>query len=228
MVAANETVLNATIVLVPIRSFDDAKSRLAESLDPLARRALMCAMAETVVAAAHELPVWVVTDDAEVTTWAQAAGAATLGVAVNGLNPAITVAAAAAAEAGAARMIIAHADLPYASDLRVVTGTGVAIAPDRHRDGSNVMSLPTNSGFRFAYGPGSFAKHRAEALRLGLEFNEIEAADLAYDVDSPADLPSYLCDQALDRSPIVPISPSTPIAPNAPIAPVSPNRPLTV
>ena len=192
----NHSASNDTIVLVPIRSFDDAKSRLAESLDRQTRRALMREMAEVVVAAAHDLPVWVVTDDDEVAVWAQELGALTYAVGVNGLNPAITVAAAAAASAGASRIIIAHADLPFAADLRVVTGTGVAVAPDRYRDGSNVMSLPTNTGFTFAYGPGSFAKHRAESARLGLEFTEVNDPSLAWDVDSPADLPSHLTNPA--------------------------------
>ncbi len=198
--ALNEPATNSTIVLVPIRSFDDAKSRLASSLDPHARRALIRRMAETVVAAAHDLPVWVVTDDDEVADWAQALGTLTCAVGESGLNPAVTVAAAAAAAAGASRIIIAHADLPFASDLRVVTGTGVALAPDRHRDGSNVISLPTNTGFTFSYGPGSFAKHRAESARLGLDFTEIDDASLAWDVDSPADLPSHLINLARDHA----------------------------
>lgn len=188
-----------TIVLVPIRSFDGAKSRLAVALDPQARGALIRRMAETVAAAAHDLPVWVVTDDDEVADWARTLGALSCAVGVSGLNPAVTVAAAAAADAGASRIIIAHADLPYAADLRVVTGAGVALAPDRRRDGSNVMSLPTNSGFVFAYGPGSFAKHRAEAARLGLDFTEIDDASLAWDVDSPADLPAQLINPERDH-----------------------------
>ena len=200
--ALSEPATDQTIVLVPIRSFDGAKSRLAASLDPQARKALMRQMAETVVAAAHGLPVWVVTDDDEVANWARTLGTSSCAVGVSGLNPAITVAAAAAADAGASRIIIAHADLPNASDLRVVTGPGVAIAPDRHRDGSNVMSLPTNTGFAFAYGPGSFAKHRAESARLGLDFTEIDDASLAWDVDSPADLVSRLINPAHDHAPI--------------------------
>lgn len=195
-----EAATNGTIVLVPIRSFDDAKSRLAESLDPQARRVLMRRMAETVLAAAHDLPVWVVTDDDEVVQWAQELHVRTQSVGVSGLNPAITAAAAAAASAGAARILIAHADLPYASDLRVVSGSGVVIAPDRRRDGTNVMSLPTDTGFKFAYGPGSFAKHRAEAARLGLDFCEVDDASLAWDVDSPADLPSNFVQSTHDAS----------------------------
>ncbi len=196
-----EPATSGTIVLVPVRSFDNAKSRLAHSLDPQARRALIRRMAETVVAAAHDLPVWVVTDDDEVADWAQALGSVSCAVGVSGLNPAVTAAAAAAADTGASRIIVAHADLPYATDLRVVDGTGVALAPDRHRDGSNVMSLPTNTGFVFSYGPGSFARHRAESARLGLDFTEIYDASLAWDVDNPADLPSNLFNPAPDHAP---------------------------
>lgn len=191
-----------TIVLVPIRSFDGAKRRLASSLGPQARRALIRGMAETVVAAAHDLPVWVVTDDDEVADWARARNVLSCAVGVSGLNPAVTAAAAAAADAGATRIIIAHADLPYALDLRVVTGPGVALAPDRQRDGSNVMSLPTNTGFVFAYGPGSFAAHRNEAARLGLDFREIDDASLAWDVDSPADLPTQPISPAREHRPL--------------------------
>ena len=37
-----------------------------------------------------------------------------------------------------------------------------------------------------------FERHRVEAARLGLDFTEIDDASLAWDVDSPADLPSHL------------------------------------
>ena len=35
--------------------------------------------------------------------------------------------------------------------------------PDRYGNGTNVLALPTDAGFQFSYGPGSFARHRAEA-----------------------------------------------------------------
>ncbi|MEC8069218.1 MAG: 2-phospho-L-lactate guanylyltransferase, partial [Actinomycetota bacterium] len=86
------------------------------------------------------------------------------------------------------RVIIAHADLPLADDLRVVDGPGLAIAPDQARDGSNVLSIPLTSGFTFHYGPGSFAAHCAEAERLGLEITVVDDPSLALDVDDPGDL----------------------------------------
>ena len=45
----------------------------------------------------------------------------------------------------------------------VVGDEGVLIVPDRWNDGTNVIAVPADSGFRFAYGPGSFGRHAAEA-----------------------------------------------------------------
>ena len=48
--------------------------------------------------------------------------------------------------------------------------------------------VPTGVGFRFAYGPGSFAAHVAEAERLGVAWRSLLDPDLAWDVDDPEDL----------------------------------------
>jgi 2-phospho-L-lactate guanylyltransferase len=51
-----------------------------------------------------------------------------------------------------------------------------------------VLSVPIGVPFRFAYGPGSFVRHVAEAERLGLDVRVVRDPDLAFDVDVPADL----------------------------------------
>lgn len=177
-------------VVIPLRSFDDAKTRLAGVLSAADRRRLAMAMAERVLRAARSLPVYVVSDDPDVLRWAGRLGATGIAPDVAGLNESITVAVSqiAGAPEAPARVIIAHADLPLADDLAVVTGPGVAIAPDRERDGSNVLSLPTSADFTFHYGPASFAAHRAEAERRGLDFTVVDAPALALDIDDPADL----------------------------------------
>jgi 2-phospho-L-lactate guanylyltransferase len=87
-------------------------------------------------------------------------------------------------------VIVAHADLPLATDLAWLSWfrAGVTLVPDRHRDGTNVVCVPTRVGFRFAYGPGSFDRHYAEARRLGLPVRVVTEPLLAWDVDVPADL----------------------------------------
>jgi hypothetical protein len=51
-----------------------------------------------------------------------------------------------------------------------------------------VLAVPTGAGFRFAYGPGSFARHRGEARACGLPARIVRDDRLAWDVDLPADL----------------------------------------
>ena len=68
------------------------------------------------------------------------------------------------------------------------TAPGITLVPDRYGNGTNVIALPTDAGFQFSYGPGSFARHRAEAQRLGLPLRVLDLPDLAWDVDEPGDM----------------------------------------
>lgn len=176
-------------VVVPVKSFTQAKARLAGRLDAATRVELARAMAATVLRAAREMPVVVVCDDPEVRAWAERKGAEALWTPGLGLNGAVEAGVDHLRRAGVARAVVAHADLPLATDLRwVARSPFVTLVPDRHRDGTNVACVPTDAGFRFSYGPGSFAAHRAEAARLGLVARLVPDAALGWDVDLPADL----------------------------------------
>ncbi|MGQ0743683.1 MAG: 2-phospho-L-lactate guanylyltransferase [Acidimicrobiales bacterium] len=177
-------------MLVPVKPFDSAKSRLAPALGPPARAALSRWMATAVVRAAAPVPVAVVCDDYRVAEWARSLGALVIWVPEAGLNRAVSDGVSRLAELGVARVAVVHADLPGAANLASVTeGDGVVIVPDRRENGTNALCVPTGTGFAFAYGPGSFARHMAEARRLGLAVTVDRRADLACDVDVPADLP---------------------------------------
>jgi 2-phospho-L-lactate guanylyltransferase len=176
-------------VVVPVKAFTAAKLRLASALDPSERAALARRLADVVVAAAAPLPVVVVCDDDEVRDWARAARADVVWCPARGLNGAVADGVAALREQGFAQAIVAHADLPLATDLAWVADfPGVTVVPDRRRDGSNVVCVPTGAGFDFAYGAGSFARHRAEAARLGLPLRIVDDPALRWDVDVPGDL----------------------------------------
>ena len=175
-------------VVVPVRSFDGALSRLAGVLDRPRRRDLMRELASRVVAAGRPRPVHVVTGDAEVARWAPTVGASVIEVAEPGLNTAVAAAVERLAAAGVRRTVVAHADLPRAESLEAAVGPGLTIVPDRGRDGSNVVCVPAAAGFRFAYGPGSFGRHVAEAERLGLPVTVVNDPALAWDLDHPEDL----------------------------------------
>jgi len=177
-------------VLIPIKSFDLAKGRLSEAVEPALRAALAEHMAATVIAAARELSVWVVCGDHAVADFARANGAHVIWRAPRGLNEAIADGTEHLMDRGFDRAIIAHADLPLATDLRFldIDGDTVTLVPDRRNDGSNVMSIPLGRGFTFHYGPGSAAAHEAEAERLGLPFQIMINEQLGWDVDVPEDL----------------------------------------
>lgn len=176
-------------VLVPVKRFAAAKLRLAPALAAGERAALARSMAGTVVAAAAPLPVWVVCDDAEVAAWATGAGAGVLWKPGRGLNGAVNEGVADLAAHGVDDVIVAHADLPLATDLAWVGRfDGVTLVPDRRDDGTNVACVPAASGFTFSYGPWSFRRHAAEAERVGLPLRVCRERRLGWDVDLPADL----------------------------------------
>ena len=179
----------AAVVLVPVKTFGEAKLRLAPALPAAERAALARSMAAKVLAAAHPLPGWGVCDDGEVAAWAEAHDASVLLRPGRGLNGAVADGVAHLAGEGYDQVIVAHADLPLATTLGWLADfDGVTLVPDRHDDGTNVACVPANAGFRWAYGAGSFARHRAEAARLALPLRVERDVPLGWDIDVPEDL----------------------------------------
>jgi 2-phospho-L-lactate guanylyltransferase len=174
---------------VPVKAFHLAKVRLADALSAAERVVLARDMATGVVRAARHLPVYVVCDDPAVRAWAGEVGASVIWRPGAGLNGAVNDGVAALTRAGVEQVVVAHADLPLADDLSVVTGfDGVTLVPDRRDDGTNVACVPASAGFRFAYGAQSFTRHCAEATRLGLPLRVLRDEALGWDVDVPEDL----------------------------------------
>ena len=180
-----------TGVVVPVRAFALGKARLAERLGPTERADLSRRFAGRVVAAAGHRPVVVVSSAPEVRAWASA-----LGVAViddpGTLDRAADAGRAFLAGRDCVRVVVAHADLPFARSLDPVDGDGAdpmaVVVPCHREDGTPVLSVPVAAPFRFAYGPGSFRRHVEEAGRVGLTVRVVRDPDLAFDVDVPADL----------------------------------------
>jgi 2-phospho-L-lactate guanylyltransferase len=181
--------LGPRAVLVPVKAFSQAKRRLGTALSDDERQALVRRMAERVVAAAAPLPVAVVCDDNEVAVWARQHGALVVWEPGRGLNGAVEEGVTRLAAMGVEEVTVAHGDLPMASGLADLEPfAGVTLVPDRHDDGTNVVRLPTDCGFRFSYGPGSFQRHLAECARIGVPARVLRVPRLALDVDWPADL----------------------------------------
>ncbi|GIU87086.1 MAG: hypothetical protein KatS3mg009_1601 [Acidimicrobiia bacterium] len=177
-------------VVVPLRSFRQGKGRLAPVLDDDARVALAREMAGAVLDAARGRPTVVVSGDPEVRAFCAARGADCVD------DPGSLDASAEAGRRwvrarGLSRVVVVHADLPLASSLDVLDpGDGhlAVVVPDHRDDGTPALSVPAAAPFRFSYGPGSFARHVAEARRCGLGVAVVRDRALGFDVDLPEDL----------------------------------------
>lgn len=198
------------MVLIPLKSFARAKLRLAHVLDPDERAGLVRAMALRVIDASAPMQVWCVCDDPDVRAWAVAVGTLVEWTPGLGLNQAVGAAARRRGAAGAERIVIAHGDLPFASDLRGFADAAddeVLASTDRHGRGTNVLSVPAPTSsfeFEYAFGADSFGRHRAEAKRLGMRWRVIDDERLRWDVDTPEDLcpPAHLGLLPKDPGPI--------------------------
>ena len=182
--------LGQSAVLVPVKSFAAAKQRLGSALPDAQRRTLVEKMASRVILAAAPLSVAVVCDDPEVADWARQHGALVVWEPGRGLNGAVEAGVARMANLGVEVATVVHSDLPFADGIGVLEAfDGVTLVPDRQDNGTNLIRLPVQAGFRFSYGPGSFERHLQECARLELPVSVVRRPELAFDVDWPTDLP---------------------------------------
>lgn len=176
-------------VIVPVKSFTVAKGRLASALDDSERETLARTCAERVVRAAAPSPVYVVCASNDIAGWAAALGARVVRQVSNGLNGAVHDGWRQAQADGADHVLVAHADLPLVTTFAHVPVEGeVTLVPDRHNDGTNVLSMPAGVDFVLHYGPGSFVAHLEEVNLRGLPHHVLHDDDLALDLDTADDL----------------------------------------
>ncbi|MFZ0043736.1 MAG: 2-phospho-L-lactate guanylyltransferase [Solirubrobacteraceae bacterium] len=189
----------ATLAVLPIKSFDQAKQRLVQALDPSPRQALAQAMFSDVLVALRRAKgvdqVLVVSADHGAQRIAAGYGAMVLDGADNGHNDAAQRGVARALELGAQRVALVPGDCPLLDpeeldDLvgRPATGPAVLIVPDRHGTGTNALVLSPPDALAPSFGPDSHARHTREAAAEGVSAETVNVASLALDIDTPEDL----------------------------------------
>lgn len=197
------------VAVVPIRSFNNGKTRLASVLSPDERAAFLRDSAGRVIDAALQSrlvdTLLVVSPDPEALAWATGFGRRVHGLQQPadrpGLNGAMDAARTWAIERDADRLLSLFADLPRLTtfDIRrmLARRSPVVLGPDRRGEGTNAMLLRLQGpgeGLRFAFGEGSLRKHLGEAERLGLEATIQETPGIGFDLDTPEDWLAYLQD----------------------------------
>ena len=187
-------------VLIPVKSFDSAKARLAPFLSPSERCRVARWTATRVVQAARGCATYVACDDSDVAEWAGTLGAEVLWGAGMGLNGAVDHGVRQLAEHGFSHVTITHSDLPFPSAVPRVSVSGrVVIVPDQRRDGTNVMSRPTGAELPARYGANSFRRHVADALNAGLPVTIRTDARLSIDIDTIDDCHHRLVRPLLEK-----------------------------
>ena len=188
-------------IIVPVRGLAAGKSRLARVLDAAGRVELNRELLARTIAVAgkwmgtHRCCI-VVSPCCDALALARAAGATCVreGARAAGLNRAVAMGIAQAMERGAKRVMVLPGDLPFIS-VRALDALAsaaathqVVLAPDRVRGGTNALVFDPACGLKARFGRRSFAAHRAAALRAGLTVCVLRRADVAFDLDTPADL----------------------------------------
>ena len=174
-------------VVVPLKSFSNAKERLRVDLTSDAVEGLVRRLARGVIEAAGPLDTYVVTDDREVAAFAKDLGAKILLPAESGLNAAVSYAYETLstlydyilfAQGDIQRPAGIH-EFPFSADVTLV--------PDHHQTGTALLGLRTNTSFNFAFGPNSALLHLAEADRLGLSSTTLIESPWRFDLDDVND-----------------------------------------
>jgi 2-phospho-L-lactate guanylyltransferase len=188
-----------TLAILPLKTLDAAKRRLADELDPAPRRSLVEAMLSDALIALRRATrierVLVVTADHVAQRIAAGYGADVLEDDDTGHNAAAARGLARASELHAARALLVPGDCPLLDPAeldalldRRTPQRSVLVVPDRHGTGTNALLITPPDAFVPSFGEGSHARHLAQARDAGLVAETAEVASLALDVDTPEDL----------------------------------------
>ncbi len=186
--------------VVPLKSPEVAKSRLAGALEAPERRALFFAMADRVLRTLMHTPkidrTLVVTASEEVRDFARQLGAEVLvEPSESGMAEACRFAFANSTHRLREPVLIISGDLPLISVPEVTavvqcarSDKSVVIVPDRRHEGTNALLCSAPDVIPLCFGQDSFARHAAEARRLGVPSTIYESNDLSLDIDDLSDL----------------------------------------
>jgi len=185
------------LAIVPLKSPERAKSRLAGVLSAWQRRTLQRELALRTITALQVTPgierVLVISASAELRTLAGMTGAETLAQAADTGTAAAFAEALAALPGEAARVLMIAGDLPLLDPgaLQALTSPAdastVLMAADRRGVGTNALVCAPGA-LAPCFGEDSLRRHRAAARAAGLHVRQVAHPALSLDLDVPDDL----------------------------------------
>jgi 2-phospho-L-lactate guanylyltransferase len=185
--------------ILPVRSLADGKSRLSPLLEAGERtrlnEQLFAQTLDCLAAYPGAASTFVASASAEVLVRARQSGmAAVADPPGGGLNEALAAATAAARARGARGIFVLPVDLPLltAAGLRDLLAQAspapvCLLVPDRRGTGTNLIYQSPIRLASYAFGDGSFERHRRAAQAAGLKVLVRREPSFALDLDFPAD-----------------------------------------
>lgn len=197
--------------VVPLKSPENAKSRLAGVLSPVQRRHLVFALAERVISALQATrgidDVAIVTASKEIAAFARRLGAQLiLQTDETGTASAFAAAVQQLQPLQLQRLLMIAGDLPMVSSAAIEqviaaadTQRGVVVVPDRHHLGTNALLCAPPDVMAPCFGQDSFRSHLDAAESVGISARVLDVKELALDLDVADDL-EYLRNEGGTRA----------------------------
>jgi 2-phospho-L-lactate/phosphoenolpyruvate guanylyltransferase len=186
-------------IALPVKSLDDAKSRLGPVLSPLERAALTLAMLEDVMDATLAMPgweSWVVSPDESALEVAARRGAEAIHEAEPPLSRAIHQVEEEALGRGLDALAVLLPDTPLVTTpvlVRALHTLGpVVIAPSLDETGTNLLVRRPPLSIPARFGVDSYRKHLQAAAEADVPTAVVEAPELAFDLDVADDILTVL------------------------------------
>jgi 2-phospho-L-lactate guanylyltransferase len=194
-------------IVLPVKSLDEAKTRLGPVLSPLERAAFTLAMLEDVLDATSLLPgweTWVISPDQAVLEVAGRRGAEPIPEASPALLQAIRQAEGEAEGRGLDALAVLLPDTPLvtaAALTRAIHTLGpVVVAPSVDETGTNLLLRRPPRAIDAWFGPDSYRKHLQAAAEADVPVAVVEHPELGFDVDAPEDILTVLASRRAGRS----------------------------
>ena len=182
-------------IVLPVKSLDESKTRLAPVLAPLERAALTLAMLEDVIDVTLLLPgweTWVISPDEAVLEVAARRGVTAVPEERPPLAAAIRQTEDEALARGASALAVLLPDTPLvtvAALTRAVHTLGpVVVAPARDETGTNLLLRRPPTAITSSFGRDSYRKHMESAAEADVPIAVVQQPELAFDVDLPDDI----------------------------------------
>jgi 2-phospho-L-lactate guanylyltransferase len=184
--------------ILPLRALNGGKQRLSSVLSTAERQALVEHLFRHTLAAITSSGVidgvCVVSPDPAVLDWVASLGVLPVLQGERGLNQGLEQARCALlVEKWIDALLVVLPDLPLVTPADIAALAkrsaphSVVLAPDRHGQGTNALLVRPANALPWAFGEGSFDRHRAAARAERLALHVFHAQGTAFDVDMPDD-----------------------------------------